>query len=152
MVYNNTASETDDPQIARELCQMISDEHNARIRLYEAMRRHGWYNAQLIDQQQLQTTQQQLSQQLQQMTTQTGQTGAFQQPWQGSPTYSSNIQHMGTYQTGNSPYQVGGGSQQQGITQGYGQQPGFQQSEPVMGIQPRGSFMSSPTNQSAGHS
>jgi hypothetical protein len=145
MVYNNTASETDDLQIAGELCQMISDEHTARIRLFEALRQRGWYNTQLIEQQQLQTAQQQLSQQLRPMQ---AQAGAVQQTWQGPSTYSQlgNTQQSRSYQGGYSPYQVGGSSQQQGSPPSYGQQPGYQQSEPIMGVQTRSPQIASPSH------
>lgn len=67
--YNEAASQTDDPQLVRELCEMISEEHNARMAIFEAMRQRGWYNPQLIDQQQLRQAQQRFGQ-MSQATTQ----------------------------------------------------------------------------------
>lgn len=93
-IYNDTASQTDDPQLARELCEMISEEHSARIKMFEVMRQRGWYTTQPIDQQQLRQAQQKLTQMSQTMQQGRGvqqtqqQTNEWRQPaagpWQAS--------------------------------------------------------------------
>lgn len=62
MLYNDVASQTDDPQLVREMCEMINEEHHARIRIFETMRQRGWYNPLPIEEQQLRQAQQKLTQ------------------------------------------------------------------------------------------
>lgn len=99
MIYNELACQTDDHQLARELCDMISEEHNARIRLFETMRQRGWYNPQMIDDQQLRQTQQKIQQQIQQQIQQPG-AGQYQQTSYQQTAYQSGWQQAGPYQTG----------------------------------------------------
>ncbi len=86
MIYNDTATQTDDPQLAKELCSLIDEEHQARIQVYQIMNQNGWYNPELIDEQQLQKAQQKQAQAAQQATTanQFGQWGGGQSSQAGS--------------------------------------------------------------------
>lgn len=61
-MYNDAATQTDNAQLVQDLCDMIAEEHRARIALFETMRQRGWYNPQLIDDQQLRQAQQKLVQ------------------------------------------------------------------------------------------
>jgi hypothetical protein len=101
MLYNDVASQTDDPKLAQEMCEMINEEHHARIRVFEAMRQRGWYNPKPIGEQQLRQTQQQLAQ-----------TSQNQQSWSG--TQSTAWQQQASTQQ---PYAWQGQTPWPGMTQ-----------------------------------
>lgn len=119
-IYNDLASQTDDPQFARELCDMVSEEHNARIRMFEAMRQRGWYNPQIIDEQQLRQAQQKIQQQIQQTgMNQFQSSGSFQQPTGAGQFQQTGWQHTGQYQMSANQYQPSYSPQIAGTQQGY---------------------------------
>ncbi|MGI6082136.1 MAG: spore coat protein [Limnochordia bacterium] len=107
MLYNDVASQTDDPKLVQEMSEMINEEHHARIRVFEAMRQRGWYNPKPIDQQQLHQAQQQLtSNQGQQSWGVTPQSPVWQQQAQSPqqpPSWQAQTNWPGMTQTANRP-------------------------------------------------
>lgn len=97
--YHSLTDHTGDMSFLREISSLWQQKQEQRLRVFEAMNQRGWYNPQLISNQQLQQEQNKMTsqqQQLQQQFQGQGQTFSHgmqssRQQWQPSISQQSNM-------------------------------------------------------------
>lgn len=106
--YHSLGEQTGNVGFLKEVCSILQEKEEQRIRVFQAMNQRGWYNPQLINNEQLQqakskaTSTQQQMQQTVSNSVGTTHSGAWSNQWPNQPTSSGATTFQGT---GNQPQQ-----------------------------------------------